>query len=159
MNEDLDSTYMQKAYEKAVLGASLGEVPVGAVLVLKNEIIIETHNQVESLQDPTAHAEVLAIREACRQCGNWRLTGAVLYTTLEPCLMCLGASILSRIEKIVWCCPDFRHGAIISVVKALDTPHPIHKITQIRGGLVMESQVSCLMKSFFAKRRKEKSNG
>lgn len=134
----------KKAYEK-------NEVPVGAVLVYKDQIISRTHNQVESLQDATAHAELLCLKEGAAKLGNWRLLGCTLYCTLQPCLMCAGAIILSRVETLVWGAPDIRHGADIQLL----THHPIHKV-EIRQGILGEDS-SELLKDFFKEKRHAKT--
>ncbi len=141
----------KKAYE-------MGEVPVGAVLVCNNKVIARAHNLVESRQEASAHAELLCMAAAAAELNNWRLLNATLYSTLEPCSMCAGAMLLSRIETLVWGAPDLRHGAHGSWVNVLDQPHPTHRI-EVRKGVLVEV-CSELMRSFFQKRRlKEVDNG
>ena len=142
---------MKEALLEAKKAASLGEVPVGSVLVYKGEIIARAHNLVESIKDASAHAEMLCMKEASKKMGNWRLIGAVLYSTLEPCAMCAGAMLLSRIDTLVWGAPDIRHGAHGSWVDLLDGSHPIHKI-EVRTK-ILEEEAAGLMKEFFQKRR------
>lgn len=141
-----DESFMKKAFEQAHLAYTLGEVPVGAVVVFQNQIIAFAHNQVESLQDATAHAEAVAIRKAALYLGNWRLLDCTLYCTLEPCHMCAGAMVLSRLKTAVWAAPDHRHGA----GKTL-TSHPIHKV-EIQQGL-LEAESAALLKRFFKESR------
>jgi tRNA(adenine34) deaminase len=144
---------MEEALKEARLAGERGEVPVGAVIVYEGEVIARAHNRVEELQDATAHAEVLCLRLASSRLENWRLLKATLYCTLEPCSMCAGAMILSRLEKVVWGAPDLRHGAHGSWVNLLDQPHPIH---QLKGcGGVMQKESSELLKAFFQKRRRD----
>lgn len=145
---------MFEALTEAKKAFAIGEVPVGAVLVLRGEIIARAHNMTESMQDPSAHAELLCIRIASKKLGNWRLTGSTLYTTLEPCSMCAGAAILGRVEKVVWGAPDLRHGAAGSFIDLLGANHPIHQVEYASGYLADEC--ATLMKEFFQQRRKEK---
>jgi tRNA(adenine34) deaminase len=138
--------FMKMAFEQANLAYNGGEVPVGAIVVFQNQIIASAHNQVESLQDATAHAELLAIRRAASYLGNWRLLDCTLYCTLEPCHMCAGAMILSRLKTAVWAAPDLRHGAGKSL-----TCHPIHKVSTMEGLFAAES--AALLKKFFQESR------
>ena len=144
---------MKLALEMAIQAKEQGEVPVGAIIVHKGRVIAAEHNRVESLQDPTAHAELLALRSACRVLGNWRLLDVVLYTTLEPCSMCLGAIINSRCPKVIWGAPDLRQGADGSWCKLLHTPHPISN-PQLQGGCLAQES-ACILREFFKSRRTE----
>jgi len=146
-----DEAYMRVALEEAEKAFSLGEVPVGAVIVYQGEIIARAHNLVELRKDASAHAEMLALREAAKHLDNWRLAKAALYCTLEPCAMCAGAMILSRLSSLIWGAPDLRHGAHGSWVNLLDLPHPIHNLQVLSGVCAKES--SALMKEFFQQRR------
>ncbi len=146
-----DEYYMRIALERAQTAYALGEVPVGAVLVRNHEVIASAHNLVENRHDPTAHAELLCLQMATAKLQNWRLLGATLYCTLEPCAMCAGALFLSRIDTLVWGAPDLRHGACGSWCNLWDRPHPIHPV-QIRKGVLAEESGS-LMKKFFQERR------
>lgn len=139
----------QKAYEQ-------GEVPVGAVLVYRNEIIANGYNQVETLKDATAHAEMICLKRGAIALGNWRLTETTLYCTLEPCAMCAGALILSRVETLVWGAPDLRHGADGTLYHVLDTAHPIHQV-RVRRGVKKEASAELLQK-FFRERREWKNS-
>src|SRR5579871_859934 len=121
----------QKAYEKK-------EVPVGAVLVVHSEVIARTHNLVEALRDATAHAELLCLKKGSEILSNWRLLDATLYCTLEPCPMCAGAMIHSRLKHLVWGAPDLRCGAHGSWVNLLDIEHPIHRLDTTTGILKEE---------------------
>ncbi len=142
---------MKEAIEEAKKAYMQGEVPVGAVLVIQDKIISRGHNAVEMLQDATAHAEMRCLQEASENIGNWRLLGATLYCTLEPCAMCAGAMLLSRIDTLVWGAPDLRHGADGSLFSLLDGQHPIHHITVRKG--VLAQECAQLMKDFFLARR------
>jgi len=123
-----DERFMVEALREAWRAFHLEEVPVGAVVVHQGTIIGRGHNQVEMLQDATAHAEILAIGAASESMGGWRLEGCTLYSTLEPCCMCAGACFLSRVDRIVWGAPDVRHGANGSFVDLFSLSHPTHKI-------------------------------
>jgi tRNA(adenine34) deaminase len=149
--EAADFVFMQEALIEAQNGFAKGEVPVGAVLVYQGQIIARFSNQVETLVDPTAHAEMLCIRHASEILGNWRLSGCTLYTTLEPCPMCAGALISSRIDRVVWGAPDLRQGAGGSLISLLGQKHPIHTV-QVHSGVLAEES-ALLMKSFFQGRR------
>jgi len=149
-----DLFFMQKALEEAKKAFELNEVPVGAVLVCQKKIIASAYNFVESKLDATMHAEMQVIREGQTVLNNWRLGDCILYTTLEPCLMCYGAIILSRVKKIVYGANDLRHGACGGCFNLLDKKHPIHQ-PEILGGVEKE-QSQILLKEFFKKVRKEK---
>ncbi len=146
---DLDA--MRLALEQAKIGYDKGEVPVGAVLLLDGEVIALAHNEVEERQDASAHAEMLCLKKGAEFLTNWRLTGAVLVCTLEPCIMCAGAMILSRIERVVWGAPDVRHGAHGSFIDLTKREHPIHNLEVTRG--VLQEESAELMRRFFKERR------
>src|SRR5208337_3227967 len=111
----IDEKFMSLALAEARKAEALGETPVGAVLIIGNEVISAAHNMREAWQDPAAHAELLAIREASARLGAWRLTDATLYVTLEPCLMCAGALVLARVGRLVYGCRDLKAGVLGSV--------------------------------------------
>ena len=144
---DKDREYMQMALEKARLAPALGEVPIGAVLVMDGQVLSQVHNFREIWQDPTAHAEVVAIREAATRLGTWRLTDTTLYVTVEPCSMCAGAIIQSRISRLVFGARDPKAGACGSVFNLPDERRLNHRV-QVVGGL-MEQESQDLMQSFF----------
>lgn len=146
-----DEKFMLAALREAWKAFQQDEVPVGAVLVIEGKIVSRGFNQVEMLNDATAHAEMLTLTAAAGALQNWRLQGSVLYCTLEPCPMCAGAAILSRVEKIVWGARDIRHGANGSWVDLFEQQHPIHQV-KIEGGIYAE-ECGMLMRSFFKKRR------
>jgi tRNA(adenine34) deaminase len=147
---------MQLALREAESACAKGEVPVGAVLVYQGGMIASAHNGVEASRDPTAHAEVLCIRKGAEVLGNWRLLGTTLYCTLEPCPMCAGAMIHSRVERLVWGAPDLRCGVHGSWINLLDLVHPIHQL-KVESGVCREESAA-LMRDFFRKRRIGKEN-
>lgn len=147
-----DEQFMREALKEARKAFDLDEVPVGAVLVHKNRIIARGHNQVELLQDATAHAEMICLSAGAGELGNWRLTETTLYCTLEPCCMCAGALIASRVTRLVWGAPDLRVGANGSWVDLFKEQHPIHNLEITPR--VLEAESAELMRSFFAKQRK-----
>lgn len=151
-----DFFFMKEALIEAQNGFECEEVPVGAVLVYQGEIIARASNQVENLLDATAHAEMCCIRRGSEVLGNWRLSGCTLYTTLEPCPMCAGALISSRVDRVVWGAPDLRQGAGGSLISLLGEQHPIHTV-QVRSGVLAEES-ALLMKSFFQRRREWKKS-
>lgn len=151
-----DERWMLEALKEAWKAYQNSEVPVGAVLVHQGRIIARGHNQVEMLKDATAHAEMLCITAGEVALENWRLVDTILYTTVEPCSMCAGALLLTRIPTLVWGAPDIRHGANGSWVNLFDKIHPTHEVT-IRSGVLGEL-CSLLMRDFFKKRRLEKEN-
>ncbi len=142
---------MREAIKEAILAYEEDEVPVGAVVVFKNQIIGRGHNRTESLKDPTAHAEILAISAAANFFNNWRLNETTLYCTLEPCPMCLGAIILSRIRKVFFGLSDPKFGACGSVVNLVKDKLFNHQVEVIGG--VEEEKIRELMRNFFQKKR------
>lgn len=152
-----DERFMIEALKEAWKAFCKGEVPIGAILVHENRIISRAYNQVEMLKDATAHAEMLTITIGEAALDNWRLSKTTLYCTIEPCTMCAGAMLLSRIPTLVWGAPDIRHGANGSWINVFDTepPHPTHNIS-IKKGILAE-ECSSLMKLFFKKRREAKN--
>ena len=149
MNSDL--FFMKKAYEQALLGFNKEEIPVGAVVVYKDEIISEAHNESIRKVDPTSHAEVEAIRKASLKLGNYRLTNARIYVTLEPCLMCCGAMIHARLDKVIFSSIDKKSGAVVSNGNLLEAKFTNHLVKFEQGPLQQES--SDLLKEFFKIRR------
>jgi tRNA(adenine34) deaminase len=142
---------MALALDLAAQAALLGEVPVGAIAVLGNQVIGRGFNSKESSHDPTAHAELIAIREAADYLANWRLLGVTLYSTLEPCPMCAGAMIQARLERLVYGAKDIRFGADGSVLDVLSDPAFNHRVQVTRG--VLESQAAQMMRDFFRQLR------
>ena len=148
---------MQRALELAWQGRESGEVPVGAVVVLDGAIVGEGFNQPIGTHDPTAHAEIVALRQAGECIGNYRLTGATLYVTIEPCQMCVGAMIHARIGRLVYGAPEPKAGAIESVMRAHEHPSLNHRLEV--SGRVLEEDCRALMQSFFAERRSKSASG
>ena len=142
---------MRAALAEARVGLAAGEVPVGAVVVLDDVIIGQAHNAPIAHGDPTAHAEVLALREAARKVGNYRLPRATLYVTLEPCVMCCGAVVHSRIARVVYGAADPKAGAVASRYRLLDDGRSNHRVETLGG--VLEAECSALLKEFFETRR------
>jgi tRNA(adenine34) deaminase len=142
-----DIEYMKLALEEARKASGQGEVPIGAVLVRDDQVLAQAHNFRETWQDPTAHAEMIAIREAATQSGSWRLTDSTLYVTLEPCAMCIGAIILARIPRLVFAAPDPKAGACGSVLNVPAERRLNHRVEAIGGVLEQESQE--LLQAFF----------
>lgn len=143
--------FMGEALAEARLAADKGEVPVGAVVVRDGLIIGRGHNQVESLRDPTAHAEILAIGAAAGQGESWRLDDATLYVTLEPCTMCSGALLLARVGRLVFGAADPRAGAVASTARALDG-NPYRHPVEVIGG-ILAPECGALLTDFFRERR------
>lgn len=150
-DEKLHTRYMLEALDEARAAFSNEEVPVGAVIVYNGVIIARDHNRVEEKKDCTAHAEILCMRRAMQVIGDWRLTGATLYTTLEPCGMCAGAIILSRVPRVVWGAPDIRYGASGTRTDLFSTLRSVHKVDVISG--ICASESSQILKNFFYHKR------
>jgi len=143
-----DAAWMREALAEAELALTHGDVPVGAVAVCEGAIVGRGHNRKEANGDPTAHAEMLALQEAARVLGGWRLAEVTLYCTLEPCPMCAGAMVSARLPRLVYGADDPKAGAAGSVVELLRDPRFNHRVTVIRGVLAEESQA--LLERFFA---------
>lgn len=142
---------MRLALDLAEEAEASGEVPVGAVIVLGGEVIGKGRNSPITSNDPTAHAEMLAIREACARIGNYRLEGATVYSTLEPCVMCAGALVAARVETLVFATRDLRFGGVRSKFRLADSELLNHRLQIIEGVLAVESVR--LLQNFFAARR------
>ncbi|PKN16330.1 MAG: tRNA adenosine(34) deaminase TadA [Deltaproteobacteria bacterium HGW-Deltaproteobacteria-23] len=149
-----DNYWMSKALDLARKAESAAEVPIGAIVVRDGKIIGRGFNQRESKNDPSAHAEIIAIRQASRRLNAWRLTGSTLYVTLEPCPMCMGAILLARIERLVFGCHDPKGGAAGSLYNLAVDPRFNHKVELVSG--VMQAKCSEILSSFFRKLRQEK---
>jgi tRNA(adenine34) deaminase len=150
-----DAAFMREALKEAKKALAQDEVPVGAVLALRDQVIARGYNQVELLQDATAHAEMICLTAGAGAIGNWRLSEATLYCTLEPCSMCAGAMFASRLKRLVWAAPDIRVGANGSWIDLFASEHPIHRIEVL--GKVLEAEAADLLRAFFQKRRAKKS--
>jgi tRNA(adenine34) deaminase len=158
-DRDRDESFMLEALEEARHAAALGEVPVGAVVVDSNRVIARAHNRREVDGDPLAHAEILAIRGAARHRGGWRLDGCALYVTLEPCAMCAGALVNSRVERLVFGARDPKAGQCGSLGDIVRDPRLNHRL-DVRSGILADES-SRLLREFFAllRRRGEISLG
>jgi tRNA(adenine34) deaminase len=142
---------MQLALAEARKAYDAGEVPVGAVIVLNGEVMGAGFNQPIAAHDPTAHAEIVALRAAAARVGNYRLTGSTLYVTVEPCLMCVGAMVHARVERVVYGATEPKAGAIVSMTKAHELPGLNHRLDVVSG--VLEAECRDVMQSFFRSRR------
>lgn len=145
---DTDARWMREAIAEARVAESHGEVPVGAVVVHEGRIIGRGHNERELGQDPTAHAEMTAIREAARALGSWRLIDTTLYVTLEPCPMCAGALVNARVPRVVWGCNDPKAGATETLYTIGSDPRLNHRFECVPG--VLADECSALLSEFFA---------
>jgi tRNA(adenine34) deaminase len=143
---------MREALAEAERGGVAGEVPIGAVVVVDGAIVGRAHNAPVARHDPTAHAEVLALREAAGKSGNYRLPGATLYVTVEPCPMCCGAAIQARLARVVYGAPDPKAGAAESLYRLLDDARFNHRVPAVGGVLAGES--AALLRAFFDTRRR-----
>ncbi len=148
---DIHDAHMRRALALAQQAADAGEVPVGAVVVMHDEIVGEGHNCPISSNDPTAHAEIVALRAAARSRGNYRLSGATMVVTVEPCLMCVGAMIHARIASVVYGTPEPRTGALGSLIAAHDVPGLNHRLQVVAG--VLADDCRAVMQTFFRDRR------
>jgi tRNA(adenine34) deaminase len=149
--EDRHLAYMSKAMDQARRALVADEIPVGAVVVLEDQIIGRGRNQSIGLSDPTAHAEIVALRQAARKVGNYRLTSAIVYCTLEPCAMCAGALVQARVRLLVYGARDPKAGAVESQLRLLAAPFLNHRLSIVSG--VMEQESGLLLKSFFKAKR------
>ena len=146
-----DAEYMRAALAQAAEAKRRGEVPVGSIVVLDGTVVGEGFNQPIGAHDPTAHAEIVAIRAAAKQLGNYRMTGATLYVTIEPCQMCVGAMVHARIARLVYGTPEPKAGAIESAMHAHEHPALNHRI-EVLGG-VLEDECRAMIQGFFEERR------
>ena len=146
-----DRIFMETALEEARLVAQRGEVPVGCVLVIGDRIVSRAGNRTIGDCDPTAHAEVIALRAAAKKIGNYRLLNATVYVTVEPCAMCAGSMIQARVERLVYGADDPKGGAVRSCFSMLDHPQLNHRVEVVAG--VLSDEAAALLKAFFATRR------
>jgi len=151
--QEIDEYWMQAALKQAELAFDAGEVPVGAVVVHEDRIIGRGHNQTEVLQDPTAHAEILAIGAAAGTLGSWRLIDCTLYVTIEPCCMCAGAVVWSRLSRLVYGAPDPKAGACGSLYDIVSDERLNHQVPTTHG--VRMEEAGGYMKAFFLERRRK----
>jgi len=148
----LQETFMRAALEQARLGLGAGEVPIGAVLLVDDQIVARAFNQPIRAVDPTAHAEVLVLREGARVLGNYRLTDASVYVTVEPCLMCVGALVHARVREVVYGATEPKTGALVSTIRALDQGGLNHRF-DVTGG-VLEDECRAIIQDFFREKRR-----
>jgi tRNA(adenine34) deaminase len=151
MYMESDSEYMHLALAEAAKAESLNEVPVGAIVVFDNKIIGRGFNQPISAHDATAHAEIMAMREASRTLKNYRLSGATMYCTMEPCMMCAGAMIHARIARLVFGTVDPKAGSAGSIYNVLTDPRLNHRVDVVTG--IREDECAAILREFFARRR------
>ncbi len=149
--ERMDREFMEMALDEARLGASRGEVPVGAVLVLNQQVLARAHNAPIAQNDPSAHAEMRAIRQAAESLGNYRLAGTTLYVTLEPCLMCAGAIIQARLDRVVFGACDPKGGAVVSLYRIFDDRRLNHRVEVTEG--ILEMACGEILSRFFKQKR------
>ena len=151
MANETDQAWMQEALNEAARAFEAGEVPVGAVVVLNGRVVGRGGNRKESGRDPTAHAEMIAIRQAAAELGRWRLSGCTIYATLEPCPMCVGAMLSARLDRLVFGCRDPKAGAVASLFELAGDERLNHRI-EVREGVAAD-QAAELLRSFFRLRR------
>jgi Cytosine/adenosine deaminases len=149
-----DVFFMSLAYNQAIDAWRQDEVPIGAIIERDGEIIGAAHNTVESAHDPTAHAEMLAITQAAAKLGDWRLEGATVYVTKEPCPMCSGAMLMSRVKRVCYAVPDPKMGCLGGATNLNDLPRVNHHVELTRGG-VLEDECRELLQTFFRLKRRE----
>lgn len=145
--------YMQIAIQEAELAAQQGEIPVGAVLVCKGEVIAQAHNQRETTGDATAHAEILVIREACAKLNDWRLKDCILYVTLEPCPMCAGAIVNARISQVIYGTADSKAGGVDSLFNIVNNKNLDHRVEVLSG--ICEKECREILQKFLQEKRGE----
>lgn len=148
---DQDTYYMMQAHDAAYIAEENGDVPIGCVIVHKNRIIAKAYNQREQLQDPTAHAEIIALTQASTALNSWRLHGCTVYVTLEPCTMCAGALVLARIDRLVFACKDPKTGACGSLYNIAQEERLNHRIPITSG--ILSEKCSEHLKRFFQNKR------
>jgi tRNA(adenine34) deaminase len=148
----MDETFMAEALAEARRAAAEGEVPIGAVLVIEGRIAGRGRNARERLRDPTAHAEILALQEAARTLGRWRLTGSTMYATLEPCPMCAGALVNARVDRLVYGVADPKAGAVETLFDIVRDARLNHRVAVSSG--VLGEECSAVLREFFRERRK-----
>ena len=151
--DSVDEKFMTLALEQASLAFQKGEVPVGAVITLSGDILAMSHNSSISMNDPSAHAEIIAIREAAMILDNYRLTATTLYVTLEPCPMCAGALVLARMDRLVYGCDDPKSGAVKSLYNIVTDDRLNHQLEVTAG--VLADECAKLLQDFFQRRRNE----
>ncbi|WP_255748657.1 tRNA adenosine(34) deaminase TadA [Sporolactobacillus sp. STSJ-5] len=149
-----DERFMELAINEAGKAEAIGEVPIGAVIIQNGEVIARCYNKRETLQEPTAHAELMAIEEASRELGTWRLSGCTLYVTLEPCPMCAGAIVLSRIDRLVFGAADPKAGCAGTLMNLVQEPRFNHRTEVVAG--VLSDRCGRMLTDFFRKLREKR---
>ncbi|PKL50897.1 MAG: tRNA adenosine(34) deaminase TadA [Planctomycetes bacterium HGW-Planctomycetes-1] len=157
MDEKQDQHFMRAAIDQANIALENDDVPVGAVIVCENKIIAKGYNQRQQLNDPTAHAEIIALTAAAEHIGHWRLLNCTIYVTLEPCPMCAGALVLARINRLVFGCDDPKTGACGSLYNIVQDNRLNHRLEITKG--VLADDCSKLLQDFFSVKRQRKDNG
>jgi len=155
-DDNIDQRFMKLAIDQAFIAADNGDVPVGAVIVFEGKVIAKAHNQRQLLNDPTAHAEIIALTQAAEAVGNWRLNGCTIYVTLEPCPMCAGALVLARIDRLVFGCDDPKAGACGSLYNIVQDERLNHNMDITSG--VLNTECGQVLSDFFKVRRDEITN-
>ncbi len=151
--KEIDERYMRMALDAAVIAEENGDVPIGTIIVHENRIVAKAYNQREQLQDPTAHAEIIALTQAATALGMWRLHGCTIYVTLEPCPMCAGALVLARLDRLVYGCPDPKTGACGSLYDIVRDGRLNHRLEVTAG--VLAEDCAGLLQDFFRERRRD----
>ncbi|MBN2589979.1 MAG: tRNA adenosine(34) deaminase TadA [Sedimentisphaerales bacterium] len=153
MPEEIDIRYMKLAIDQAFIAEENGDVPIGCIIVHENQVIGRAYNQREQLQDPTAHAEIIALTQAAAFLESWRILDCTMYVTLEPCCMCAGALVLARMKRLVYGCDDPKTGAVKSLYNIVQDERLNHKVEVTSG--VMAEECTTLLQTFFKRRRIE----
>jgi tRNA(adenine34) deaminase len=153
---NLDQRYMRMAIDQAYIAEENGDVPIGAIIVHENRVIARAHNQRQLLNDPTAHAEMIALTQASEAVGNWRLYGCTIYVTLEPCPMCAGALVLARVDRLVFGTDDPKAGACGSLYNIVQDGRLNHRLEIVSG--VLQEDCRYQLQAFFQRRRAENKN-
>lgn len=153
---DPDEQFMRRAIDAAMIAEENGDVPIGAVIVHRNQVIGRAWNQREQLNDPTAHAEIIALTQAASSIGSWRLHGCTIYVTLEPCPMCAGALVLGRLDRLVYGCPDPKTGACGSLYDIVRDERLNHRLEVTSG--VLADECAALLQDFFRQRRSSRND-
>jgi tRNA(adenine34) deaminase len=156
LNADQDERFMRAALREAAAAEEAGDVPIGAVIVKDGQLIGKAHNQRELLQDPTAHAEMIALTQAAEKVGSWRLEGCTIYVTLEPCPMCAGALVMGRVVRLVYGCDDPKAGACGTLYDIVRDARLNHRL-EVRKGVLAE-ECSSILTTFFRKKRNSDGN-
>ena len=152
----LDRQFMKAAVDQAHIALENGDVPIGAVIVHQNNIIAKGYNQRHKLNDPTAHAEIIAITAAAEYIGNWRLHGCSIYVTLEPCCMCAGAMVLARLDRLIFGCDDPKAGVVKSLYNIVQDKRLNHRLDVTSG--VLADECAAILTDFFKKKRNSTDN-